>query len=272
MEILLAAFGGGVFGALIGALPAFIFTGVLGLVGIAVLLTTGNGVIVSEVAFGSLFGPHIAFAGGVAAAAYAAKVEKLKTGMDVLTPLAALNDPVVILIGGVFGVLGHIINNFYASIGLQTDTIAMTVVTSGIIARILFGSSGLINKKMKEKSMFGDRKAFITSILGALGIGMVISYLVDVTQVNILGFCVSAALLIFAQMGFGIPTTHHISLVAGYATIATGSIYVGIIFAILAQIIFNAAAYVFNTEVDTHIDPPAASIFICSFIIFIFLG
>ncbi len=66
---LIAAFGGGIIGAYMGALPAFIMTGIYALVG-GVLTAAGVGgdVAVNYLAFGSFVGPHIAFAGGVAAA------------------------------------------------------------------------------------------------------------------------------------------------------------------------------------------------------------
>ena len=90
----IAAFAGGAFGAAIGALPAFIFTGFMVIAGEALTLAGGNsapgsdsvlgqlaaspGVSVGAsgftgyVGFGPIFGPHISFAAGAAAAAYAA--------------------------------------------------------------------------------------------------------------------------------------------------------------------------------------------------------
>lgn len=40
-ELILASFGGGVFGALFGALPAFIFAGFVGLIGVGVIAAVG---------------------------------------------------------------------------------------------------------------------------------------------------------------------------------------------------------------------------------------
>ena len=80
---LIAAFGGGIIGAYMGALPAFIMTGIYALVG-GVLTAAGVGgdVAVNYLAFGSFVGPHIAFAGGVAAAGYAGRKGKLASGTD----------------------------------------------------------------------------------------------------------------------------------------------------------------------------------------------
>ena len=87
LGMLLAAFAGGAFGAAIGALPAFIFTGFLVMLGEGVRILSGDysglmgldpatlesAAITSQIGFGPVFGPHISFAGGVAASAYAAK-------------------------------------------------------------------------------------------------------------------------------------------------------------------------------------------------------
>ena len=84
LALLLAA-GGGFFAAAIGALHAFIFTGFMGIAGLAIAMAGAGTNFLTFVAFGpSTFGQHIAFAGGVAAAAYAAR-----TGKDVGTRTSA---------------------------------------------------------------------------------------------------------------------------------------------------------------------------------------
>ena len=95
---LIAAFGGGIIGAYMGALPAFIMTGIYALVG-GVLTAAGVGgdVAVNYLAFGSFVGPHIAFAGGVAAAGYAGRKGKLASGTDILSSLNGLGEPDVLL-------------------------------------------------------------------------------------------------------------------------------------------------------------------------------
>lgn len=268
--LILAAFGGGAFGALIGAIPAFIFTGVMGLLGVVEMLAKGPGLIVPNIAFGTLFGPHIAFAGGVAAAAFAAnKKNNLDGGMNIVVPLLKTKDDSVILVGGIFGILGYIINALIASTGLKIDTVAFTVVASGLIARLAFGKTGIIGRpEDKSTRTFFNSNNLGFNILWSLSLGIVISYLVNLTQINILGFCISASSLIFLQMGLEFPVTHHISLVAGYATIASGNIFIGAVAAVIAWFVGNAFENTFNSHCDTHIDPPAGTIMICSFIIF----
>ncbi|MFY9427676.1 MAG: hypothetical protein WAQ97_00540, partial [bacterium] len=105
LNVLLAAAGGGIFGAALGGVPAFVFTGLMVLVGIAAGFSgaTEAAAVLNEVAFGPFFGPHVAFCGGVAAAAYAAKKGIHESGKDVATGLIKLNDPGVLLVGAVFG-------------------------------------------------------------------------------------------------------------------------------------------------------------------------
>jgi len=273
VQAILSAFGGGIFGAAIGGLPAFIFTGFMGLIGIAILSSGGSPVILNDVTFGSLFGPHIAFAGGVAAAAYSAnKKNYLESGTDIATSLNKFGDPMVLMVGGLFGMLGHLLNNLFVSINLQLDTPGLTVFILGILTRVVFGQTGIFGEKKdvngKEKKILVDSKTLLFDLVLGAGLGFVISYLVILTQINVLGFCISAALLIFAQMGFGVPTTHHITMVAGYAAIATGNIWIATAFAVLASIVGELICNIFNTNCDSHIDPPAATIFLCSALIF----
>ena len=129
---LLAAFAGGAFGAAIGALPAFCFTGFAVIAGEAAnaigLSGAGSGVelgasgLTGLVGFGPVFGPHIAFAGGAAAAAYAAKKEGAMPpqedggyhpGKDIAYALGTRPD--VLAVGGVFGIFGALSNNVLAT-------------------------------------------------------------------------------------------------------------------------------------------------------------
>ena len=129
---LLAAFGGGMWGASIGAVPAFIFTGILAIVG-GVAALTGHTEMIG-VAFGPVFGPHVSFGGGVAAAAFAGSRGFLDTGRDIGTPLMGLKRVDVLFVGGAFGSLGYLINAglALAGAGNWTDTIALTVILTAM--------------------------------------------------------------------------------------------------------------------------------------------
>lgn len=152
----IAAFAGGAFGAALGALPAFIFTGFVVIAGEAAnvlqekMVAAGvegiDGVtvaITSSIGFGPIFGPHVAFAGGAAAAAYAARQGYMDTGFDYYEAKniahALGTRPDVLAVGGAFGVLGMLIRQVSAGFALPWDPIAMGVVLSAVFHRLILG-------------------------------------------------------------------------------------------------------------------------------------
>lgn len=97
VAIALAAFAGGVLGASMGALPSFVLCGFVVVAGEAANLagrsaaltgglgdpaTTGAVGITANVGLGVVLGPHVAFGGGAAAAAYGARKGYLETNFD----------------------------------------------------------------------------------------------------------------------------------------------------------------------------------------------
>ena len=166
--LVVTALAGGAFGAAIGALPAFVFTGFLVFLGegVAILqrgladtvgalppVSAQNAAgITGVIGFGAVTGPHIAFAGGVAASAYAGKKYPemepdgwdYHFGKDILYAFGTKPD--ILAVGAVFGLLGMLL--FRVPLGLfsnvfemtpPTDFIAFSVFTTAFIARIAFG-------------------------------------------------------------------------------------------------------------------------------------
>ncbi len=267
--MLLTAIGGGIFGATLGALPAFILTGFVAIAGNVVVACGGTADILGGVAFGSFLGPHIAFAGGVAAAAWAHRYGELEAGGDILTPLAKYSSMKPILVGGVFGGIGYLLNYLFAGVlALPTDTVALTVVVSGFIARFVIGKTGPIGKcEEKTRAFFPEAGMFGFLVVFGLGLGAVVSQITVSTGLVTLGFGISAASLIFAQAGFPAPASHHISLVAALAASATGNIFIGALFGAFAAVLCEVYQRTFNSYCDSHIDPPAFTIFTLAFII-----
>lgn len=142
---LIAAAFGGFFGAAIGALQSFILCGLTVLLGVMGLFGNSAATFISYVPFGPVFGPHIAFAGGVAAVAYASKRGQAN-GKDIVTPLITLKRVDVLLVGAGFGMFGYVLHAAVAAIpwfGGHTDSVAVTVIISALVARFAFGHSGL---------------------------------------------------------------------------------------------------------------------------------
>jgi hypothetical protein len=66
---LAASFGGGIFGAAFGAVPAFILMGFAIISGTVIQLATGDNTFFNMVGLGPVLGPQISFASGCVAAA-----------------------------------------------------------------------------------------------------------------------------------------------------------------------------------------------------------
>lgn len=154
LEHLLAAVAGGAFGAAIGALPAFAFTGVLVIVGETIDIasetvgapgTLGGVDVTGAIAFGPAFGPHVSFGGGAAALAYAVRRGYLDTDFDyheakhITTGLGSRPD--VLAVGGVFGAFGFLLAVGSRTAGIPWDPVALGVVGSALAHRLVFGYS-----------------------------------------------------------------------------------------------------------------------------------
>jgi hypothetical protein len=272
---LLASFGGGIFAAAIGTLPAFIFTGFMVIAGVAVVAAGGGDVVLSQVAFGPFLSPHISFAGGAAATAYAARRGLMPSGRDIGVALMGLNRPDVLLVGGLFGSLGYLCERGLAALGWVpwTDTIGVTVVLSAIAARLAFGRTGLFGRVAEGGGQFttSDTARWLAwqespgqlAVIG-LGAGLASAYAAMALGAEgggaVLGFGVAAASLVFLQFGGTLPVTHHIMLPAALAALASGSIVVGAAFGIVGAVFGEFFSRLLLIHGDTHIDPPAAAI------------
>ena len=273
---IIAAFGGGILGSYVGAVPAFIMTGFLALIG---NLITAAGVS-GDVAVGVL----AFFAGGVAAAAYARKTGKLENGADLTTALYGLNAPDVLLVGGVFGACGYVIANLIGMTPLgsgmfATDLPGITVVILGITARLVFGETGFT-------CQYSGSRQYITNVpqeaMMGLGIGIVVSFCavmvndfggaVALGAFPVICFGFAAVTLTFTVMGTGVPGTHHIFLpaalgaVTGITAFGPWGCVLGVVFGVAGSIMGNFFGNTFNSYCDSHIDPPAFTIFILTII------
>lgn len=319
--MILAAFAGGAFGAAIGALPAFIFTGIMVIAGEA----AGGGPVTGDIAFGSFFGPHISFAGGAAAAAYAAKQGYMESGFDFHESknigYALGPKPDVMVVGGLFGILGAVITLFSAGFGLPWDPIAIAVVLSALAHRAVFGYSLLgvstgsrldmtpFERGEKKTSAAGtvsdgqkdatDRLAVepwlphqytwgSVAVLGLI-VGLLGAYTALATESAFLAFGISAASLVFLNLGVEkFPVTHHMTLPSStiaLAVVASGegvqeaalvggsdvtALFMGALFGMICALFGEFFQRVFYAHGDTHVDPPAAAIVFGTLVIALF--
>jgi hypothetical protein len=270
----MAALAGGMWGAAVGAVPAFIFTGLLAICG-AVAAMSGNDQMV-QLAFGPFFGPHVSFGGGVAAAAFAGLRGLLPTGRDIGSALAGLKRVDVLLVGGVFGLAGHVLNLGLsrAGVGNWTDTIALTVVLTAVAARLIFGRTSIVGtirgphsrrfRPDETSHWLPWQERFSDVVAIGVAVGAAGAYLAFGSglgpEAAPLAFGISTTVLVFLVMGRHVPVSHHIALPAAlgvlHGTGMVGGIACGVAGAVLAEV----ASRLFLIHGDTHIDPPAVGI------------
>lgn len=301
LQTLIAAFGGGAFATAVGGQPSFILTSIAGLIGCGLLIAGVEYNWQGEITFGPVLGPHIAFAGAVAGAAFAARRGELETGRDIATPVTS--SPLPLIVGGVFGMGGYLFNQFLIEVitidGVTyTDTIAFTVFFSAVVVRLVFGRTGLFGKMSEEHREEGRGRYSLsssavwvghqgswamTTLLG-LSVGLISVYaMVTISDIDpkiaasvpVLLWAISGISLILLQFGQPGPVTHHIGLPAAVAATAVltngGSTelawVLGTAGGVAGALLGEAAARIFIIHGDTHIDPPATGIFLVNTIV-----
>ncbi len=272
---LAAAFGAGTLAAAMGAVNAFIMTGVIAIVGGFIQCIGAPDGVTGIVAFGTIFGPHLSFAAGAAAAAYAKRIGKLESGTNLGQGLAGIGEPSILIVGGVFGSIAWIIGTYLIPfifgdlIPIGTDNPGMTVVISGVLARLAFGQRGLFSAKPatlskgKDLTMVLLRAIAYSLMVAGTGIAMADAG-VGLGGYNILIFGIAAVTLLFP----GNASWHHIGIISAYATmIAIGfdlNEFVVLILAVAsglgAALLCNFENCMFNNDVDSHIDGEGFSI------------
>ncbi|AWE42972.1 MULTISPECIES: hypothetical protein [unclassified Actinobaculum] len=346
---LLAAIAGGAVGAAIGGNYAFVLTGFCVLASWGVFAATGSTFGLDYLAFGPFMGPHIAFAGGAAAAIYARYRGAHTDGKDVNSPLAGLGRADVMLVGSAFGVFGYLLQIGISQIpwfGSHTDSVALTVVTSGIVARIMFGGTpgkGVCKGSLHNPEKFNDgaRGLFgkiqpgpnghwlewqektgplltIGSLFGIFGAGASlflasnvgaalaeshpeVAFDLAARQANTFGFGISAVIILFLITNRNMPVQHHVTNIAGLAainffpilmgesldtfhwtatstwdsrtwTMAVLALVIAAVFGIISAVLAEFFARMWYNRGVSHIDPPAAAIWICNTLVWVLAG
>lgn len=291
--MLVAAFGGGAFGAAIGGVPAFILTGIFAIAGACMGFAglDAAGFVTGHLAFGSFFGPHLSFAAAAAAAAYAKKAGKLENGADIVTPLSSLNDPMTLVVGGIFGVVGYLFkellvaNLFNGTISprLVTDNPGFTVFCLGIAARLIFGGQLRTGTAVKSEGAAWTNCLVIGAtyslMVGGMFAGLVTLFpdfeAAIMGNYAVLVFGIAAVGLVWATMGLPFYGCHHITIMSANAAVgcyahthnAWAAVIAAVVIGVLAAIINDVETAMINSGTDSHIDGPATAIFILTFVV-----
>lgn len=334
VEVLIAGLAGGMIGAAIGGLPALSLAGLVITVGEIATMplasagsSDANVVVAPEVfgvdsaaldaigltgaiGFGPVLGPHVAFAGGVAAAAYLGRAETVDTSFryhqakKITRPLGSAPD--ILVVGGIFGVVGVLLARLAAGVDLPVDPIALAVVLSAFAHRVAFGypvfgrirnlDSSILDMSDFEAGAYWGAKGHETSqgtggrhvvevwlpdhyqwenvaILG-LAVGLASGYIALVSGSAFLAFGIAAFAVGFLAFGlYSIPIVYHMALPASIAALAIDAgepvvaLVVAAVFGVVAALLGELAQRTLYAHADTHLDPPFVAILLTSLLL-----
>ncbi len=270
---LILAFAGGIIGASLGGLNAFVLCGISCVVGTVYGMITGDQSFNEAITWGPFLSPHITFSGAVAAAAFATKKNRLDSGRNITTPLISHSDLSIILVAGSFGLLGELLLrgiDFIPMIGEYpaTNSISLALIISAFIVRLTFGKTGLtgpVQGNRWETDPNTEWSPWSLPLWQVIVLGL--AFALPAAYINqalpgstgiVFGF--AAVSLILFQTGAKIPVSHHIVLAAEYGTVMTGNLWWGVCFGLIAALFAEISARLFLNHGDTHIDPPAMAL------------
>lgn len=264
VEFLIAAFAGGILGATLGGLASFSIAGFVIIVG-ETASALGRSVaaqagdvdpslviladdLTTTIGLGPLLGPHVAFAGGVAAAAFAADrgyIPEADAGTyhpAKAVDIALGSRPDVLLVGGLFGAFGYVVAVISGSVlQFPLDPVALGIVVSGFVHRAVFGydlvgtpAQGWLDMApyhRGETRPDSDRPLvepwlphqmpWANNLVLGLGVGLASAYIAYVTASPFLAFGIGIFLFIFVIIDAGKPPiVLHMALPASIAALA----------------------------------------------------
>jgi hypothetical protein len=313
---------GGTVGAAVGARRALGLAGVVVVLGeVVALATTGDPplaaleavpapveatALTGSVGFGAL-GPHVAFAGGAAAAASEGRKRHVDTRFRYHQAKAigtALYDsPRALAVGAAFGVVGVSVAQI-AALGAPVEPVALAVVVSAFLHRLAFGYP-LVGRFHEEHFLldtsayedgeyWGDENHETAQGIGGrhvvepwqpeydewpvvLGIGAGVGLAAAALAVGVdsafFPFGLAAAALLAAPyVSRPIPATYHIALSAGLAAVAMDAepeiaVLAGAAMGLLAALLGELAGRVLYAHGDTHLDPGFVAVLLTSVLI-----
>lgn len=277
MTTALLSFFLGIVGAILGGTETFIVTGVAGLFIYALQVAGVTSAFLTDTLLNTVFLPAIIFNAASVSTALAARRGYDIDGWDVTHSLLFTHDPIVMLSAGLGGLAGYLVFVLAARIGLPADQGSFSVIVIGVLTRLLLGKGHWVNPDAtayyREEGARYWAFQFINASAVCGAMALVLSQ-VDPTYYTI-GFSISAAVLLlqsYDRQGLTYPTTHHETLVVGYTMAATGgNVVASALFGMLANLIYLLFARYFNERCDTHLDPPAVAIEVCSLILWTLL-
>ena len=301
------AFLAGIAGTAMGGIQSFVAVGLLGMAGMGVaaaIPALGVGPVIGNMAFGIWFNPALSFFASVTAYAYACKMGYIKTGKDIGLPLASINKPDALLVGGVAGAIGYVTMTLLTGpdyLGIKADGAATAIAVLSIIVKLAFEKTivGKVPDEVKKNGgrfstkngapwLAWQRNGFMKFLLGIAwgplsGAATFILFANPATAAfaPFVGFFICAFMFTWLAVGQPGSVVHHPAILAAYGVqmlvVANGGVVEGIALTdvliwsagigVFAMFLADFVADIVHVYGTTHVDPPAITIFIVSFII-----
>lgn len=271
MVWLMGSFGGGALGAAMGPLSSIVLWGVVLVVAGVAGLITGDSGLVWNIGFNPIVGAHIVYASGVGALAYAAHRGYVESGLDILTPLAGLGKPDVLLVGGAFGILGYLVERVGTGLDIPTDNVALSIFVSGVIARTIFDKGWLKNRyqgcAVKPKLWPCKDEILMMIVLGAT-VSIAGSFGAMIVKDPLIPFGLALVFIVYLQMGFKCEAWHHVVLIAAITSLHGGgspaAMICGVVLGTLAAVVSACLFKLWVDGTNSFVDPTVTSIAICT--------
>lgn len=282
---------GGCLGATISALGGFVLLGLFGVAGFLYMFITGDNTWNIVIASSVLLKPSSCFLGGVIATAYVRKKDLIKCGKDIGRSLITFQKFPIILVGGIAGFSGYVLNSFLDRfLSRKVDTTALTVMIIPLIIKYLWkmtktsdcsASSHAVPSPYRffERISSPGGKVITAIVVGSLTALVALILMLNKNTAPFAGafmFYISALSLYFVFMGIPMPATHHFSGTAGAITtywlslngnntdimLVITMILWGIVAALMGLVSSEILGKIFFNEGDIHVDPPAMGIIV----------
>lgn len=300
---ILLAFFGGVVATCMGALGSVILCAFLAIIGVCAVMAGCDYNIVTGIAFGFFFSPHLGLGPAAVALGFAKKKGLVEDSKGIALPLILLGKPSVLAVGGLFGVAAYYINMGLSMVlPGKLDTVSATIVIIGIICKALWGNEGVFGKVPEGDKRFGVYSKNnwmphmpygegVTYWLFAGGAGLMAAWLFwEISEfaktMNSENIAIVAQFPVFALAvisltlmctGLPCPVFHHVGLTACYAATmvyAQGAnemtvLLWGMAFGIISHFAADLLADLFLVYGDVYVDPPSLSMAACSIITWI---
>lgn len=167
--------------------------------------------------------------------------------------------------------LGYLTERIATGINIPTDNVALSIFTTGLIARLMF-DKGWNKNRFKDSevkpNMWLNKHEFMMIVIMGFTISLVGAFGASIVKNPLIPFGLALVFIIFLQMGFRCEVWHHIVLVAMITSLHGGgsltAMILGVILGTLAAVMSASLFKLWIDGTNSFIDPTVTSIGVCT--------